>query len=49
MGNAIKLTERGAVRVFAELDSLTADGACLHFTVTDSGSGVPADEQRSIF
>ena len=49
VGNAIKFTERGAVRVFAELDSLTQGNACLHFSVADSGSGVPADKQRSIF
>src|SRR5208283_2047591 len=48
-GNAIKFTERG--KVVTRLDGERADGAfvALHFSVKDSGIGIPADKQTAIF
>ncbi len=49
IGNAIKFTERGDVAVHAALDSRTADAAVLHFSVTDTGIGIPSEKQHLIF
>jgi signal transduction histidine kinase len=49
VGNAIKFTERGKVMVRAELASQTEDTVCLHFTISDTGIGIPAEKQQAIF
>jgi two-component system, sensor histidine kinase and response regulator len=49
MGNAIKFTERGEVAVTAALDSSPGDRLQLHFTIRDSGLGIPREKQKSIF
>jgi two-component system, sensor histidine kinase and response regulator len=57
VGNAIKFTERGTVIVGVDLDpKMKAEdnvglrfGVELHFTVTDTGIGVPAERQEAIF
>ncbi len=49
VGNAIKFTQRGEVVLSVRLDSQTADGAELHFTVRDTGIGIPLEQQRRIF
>ncbi len=49
IGNAIKFTERGEVRVDVRLDAMTADAVRLHCAVTDTGIGIPPDKQQSIF
>ncbi len=49
VGNAIKFTERGEVVVGVELEEETADGVRLHFTVTDTGIGIPEEKQKLIF
>ena len=50
VGNAIKFTERGEVVVAVEASRRTGeDRACLHFSVSDTGIGIPADKQRAIF
>src|SRR5665213_279798 len=43
--NAIKFTERGSVIVRIEKDSQTEQNVCLHFSVTDTGIGIPQDKQ----
>ena len=48
-GNAVKFTEKGEVVVTVEKESGTEDRICLHFTVTDTGIGIPPDMQESIF
>jgi signal transduction histidine kinase/DNA-binding response OmpR family regulator len=48
-GNAVKFTERGEVVVQVEVDSRTPEQVCLHFSVRDTGIGIPADKQRLIF
>jgi two-component system, sensor histidine kinase and response regulator len=49
VGNAIKFTERGEVVVTVELQEAHGSQALLHFTVSDTGIGVPADKQWQIF
>src|SRR5439155_7502665 len=48
VGNAIKFTERGEVLVTVKQESEAADGY-LHFTVKDSGIGIPESKQQHIF
>ncbi len=48
VANAIKFTERGEVSVRVRLEP-GEEGSRLHFTVSDTGIGIPADKQRSIF
>jgi len=49
VGNAIKFTEKGEIFMRVAIDSQTEESACLHFSVKDSGIGVPADKQKIIF
>jgi PAS domain S-box-containing protein len=49
IGNAIKFTERGEVVVQVEAQSCTQQEALLHFSVTDTGIGIPLEKQRVIF
>ena len=49
VGNAIKFTERGEVVVTVEVQEAHGSEASLHFTVSDTGIGVPADKQWQIF
>jgi PAS domain S-box-containing protein len=49
VGNAIKFTEKGEVVVQVEVDSQSEDHATLHFTVRDTGIGIPPEKQQIIF
>ncbi len=52
IGNALKFTEKGQVALrISQLDSQRADGSDggLHFAISDSGIGVPANKLKSIF
>src|SRR5688572_9586182 len=49
IGNAIKFTEAGEILVTAARESDAADMARLHFTVRDTGIGIPLDKQQRIF
>ena len=49
VGNAIKFTERGEVLVRVALWSEVNQQVCLHLVVADTGIGVPAEKQQSIF
>ena len=49
VGNAIKFTDDGEIVVRVETESCQADNVELHFTVTDTGIGIAADKQRTIF
>ena len=49
LGNAIKFTEQGEVVVSLTVEQTGPEGAKIHFAVRDSGVGIPADKQASIF
>ncbi|HEY7496876.1 MAG TPA: response regulator [Vicinamibacterales bacterium] len=49
VGNAIKFTERGEVLVQVFAEPQTAAEAMLHFSVADTGVGIPAEKQNLIF
>ena len=49
VGNAIKFTEHGEVFVTVEIAEDGDDGLLLHFVVTDTGIGIPAEKQQIIF
>ncbi len=47
--NAIKFTERGEVVIEAVADALEGSHVQLHFTVSDTGIGIPRDKQQAVF
>ena len=49
VGNAIKFTERGGVRIRASLGTRTAGLVGLRFSVEDSGSGISQDDLQRLF
>ena len=49
VGNAVKFTPVGEIDLHVGLDGLTADAAVLHFSVHDTGIGIPASKLESIF
>lgn len=49
VGNAIKFTEKGRVRVQVTTDTRAGNRISLHFAVADSGIGIPAEKLRSVF
>ena len=49
MSNAIKFTQCGEVSVRVETAAAPPDGAALHFSVTDTGIGIPREKQALIF
>ncbi|PRC95172.1 response regulator [Solimicrobium silvestre] len=48
-GNAIKFSEHGAIRVGINLLEKTDKVATMRFSVTDSGIGIPVEQQSQIF
>jgi signal transduction histidine kinase/CheY-like chemotaxis protein/HPt (histidine-containing phosphotransfer) domain-containing protein len=49
VGNAIKFTHEGDVAAYVDLQSSDADEVLLHFCVTDTGIGIPAEKVELIF
>jgi two-component system sensor histidine kinase/response regulator len=49
VGNAVKFTEEGEVLVQVFSEPQTSTEAMLHFSVTDTGVGIPAEKQSVIF
>ncbi|MBL8290661.1 MAG: PAS domain S-box protein [Bryobacterales bacterium] len=49
VGNAVKFTERGEVVVLAEEHEQAGGDTVLHFSVRDTGVGIPAHKLGSIF
>jgi PAS domain S-box-containing protein len=47
--NAIKFTQRGDVMLRVAVESATADEHGLHFSVSDTGMGIPPEKQALIF
>jgi CheY-like chemotaxis protein len=49
VGNAIKFTEHGEVRVDVSVESVTNDRACLQFIIRDTGIGIALEQQEGLF
>ena len=49
VGNAIKFTDRGEVRVAAERDPDSMNPACVRFSVIDTGIGIAPDKLPMLF
>ena len=49
LGNALKFTAKGEVAVQVAMEAETADQAVFHFSVTDTGLGIPQEKQKLIF
>jgi signal transduction histidine kinase len=49
VGNAIKFTERGRVSIRTAGESVAEDEVELHFSVSDTGIGIPPEKQKDIF
>ncbi len=49
LGNALKFTLRGEINLRVNVASADRDSLQLHFSVQDTGIGIPADKEHSIF
>ncbi len=49
VGNAIKFTERGQVTLRLDVEDRAQTQVTLHFTVADTGIGIPKDRQAAVF
>ena len=49
VGNALKFTKQGEVTILAERSATTESGMRFHFTISDTGIGIPVEKQRKIF
>ena len=49
MSNAVKYTEQGEIQIRIGLDALEGDQCRLHFSVSDTGPGIPESEQAGVF
>jgi two-component system sensor histidine kinase/response regulator len=49
VGNAIKFTERGEVIIRVKVEEQTGNEVLLHFSVADTGIGIPVEKQSLIF
>ncbi|MEJ2099604.1 MAG: response regulator [Desulfobacterales bacterium] len=47
--NAVKFTDEGEVVVYVDVDRANDSEAELHFSVEDTGIGIPKDKQKTIF
>ena len=49
LGNAVKFTEKGEVNLMVQRDSAEQDHVDLHFSVQDTGIGIPPAKLSSVF
>ena len=49
LGNAIKFTHHGEVILRVTTEAATMQDLVLHFSITDTGIGIPLDRQKSVF
>ena len=47
--NALKFTQRGAIVMQVATEAQNGSECCLHFSIADTGIGIPADKQQVIF
>lgn len=49
LGNAVKFTEQGGITLAVTQLSRTEEEVVLHFSVTDTGIGIPEDQKEKVF
>jgi signal transduction histidine kinase/DNA-binding response OmpR family regulator len=49
LGNAVKFTHQGEVVLRVTREAATSQDVVLHFSVRDTGIGIPLDRQKSVF
>jgi signal transduction histidine kinase/DNA-binding response OmpR family regulator len=49
LGNALKFTSRGEINLRVQQDSNNDESVLLHFSVEDTGIGIPVEKQSQIF
>jgi two-component system, sensor histidine kinase and response regulator len=49
VGNAMKFTEHGEIVIRVQVEKQAGDELMLHFSIRDTGIGIPADKQSAIF
>ncbi|WP_299443325.1 ATP-binding protein [uncultured Aquimarina sp.] len=49
LGNAIKFTQKGEVIISVKAEKQQSDGIIIHFSVKDTGIGIPKDKLDNIF
>jgi PAS domain S-box-containing protein len=49
LNNAIKFTVKGSIAVDVRKQTETDDSECIRFSITDSGIGIPAEQQERLF
>ena len=49
IGNAIKFTAQGEIRLRVWAENCDSENPSLHFVVADTGIGIPKDKQKSVF
>jgi two-component system sensor kinase len=49
VGNAVKFTARGEIEVGVSVENIGEQSTRLHFTVRDTGIGIPEDKRQTIF
>jgi signal transduction histidine kinase/DNA-binding response OmpR family regulator len=49
VGNSIKFTEHGEIVVSVDRETETAEAVRLHFSIRDTGVGIPKEKQKEIF
>ncbi len=49
VGNAIKFTPKGEITLSAKLEEETNEEICIHFSIADTGIGIPLEKQEKIF
>ncbi|MFO1394427.1 MAG: response regulator [Steroidobacteraceae bacterium] len=49
VSNAVKYTQRGEIQIRIGLDALQGGQCRLHFSVSDTGPGIPEESQASVF
>ncbi|MDP3561663.1 MAG: ATP-binding protein [Legionellaceae bacterium] len=49
LGNAIKFTSTGSITIETKLIKVVNNKAIIHFSVTDTGIGIPLNQQQKVF